>query len=128
MDLVFESEGLFRFFDYNISHKQLLIRSEGFDRQSNIDLVFEGTDFVNCPTTFIGVKVYQLNQMEIQTRKLQIQNTFQRVFLLIVDKQEFYIKTGILRIYKNTLSVNQSSIDMTGNGQENLIWMSTNNF
>ena len=126
MNLVFESNESFRFLDYQISHKQLLIRGENAaDGQNNIDLIFDGTEIVNCPTGFIGVKIYQLNTEEIENRNIENQYTH-RVFLIITEGQEYYIKTGLLRIYKNSLTLNESSIDMTGNGQENLIWMSKN--
>lgn len=56
MNLVFESNESFRFPDYHISHKQLLIRGE-----NNIDLIFEGTEIVNCPTGFIGIEILKIN-------------------------------------------------------------------
>ncbi len=126
MNLVFESDGAFRFLDYQISHKQLLIRGKNIDGEQNIDLIFEGTDMVNCPTDFIGVKIYQLDKEEIKNRKIDNRYGFSKVFLLITDNKEYYIKTMIMRIYKNSLTLDESSIDMTGNGQENLIWISTN--
>lgn len=123
MNLVFESNQSFRFLDYNISHSQLLIRGENSDEENNIDLIFEGVEIVNCPTNFTGIRIYQLNKEEIAFRNIKNRYSY-RVFLMITEGQEFYIKTGIMRIYKNTLNLDESSIDLTGNGQENLIWIS----
>lgn len=39
MNLVFQSDIDFKIYDYNISHKQLLIRGENFSENYNIDKV-----------------------------------------------------------------------------------------
>lgn len=123
MNLIFESDQYFRLNDYQISHSQLLIRGEKVDGENNIDLIFEGTQFINCPIHLQGIKIYELIEEEIIIRN--IENKYNhRVFLIITESKEYYIKTGVLRIYKNSLSNGESSVDMTGNGQENLIWIS----
>lgn len=123
MNLVFESNLDFKIYDYNISHKQLLIRGENFSGDYNIDIVFEGTESINCPTHLCGIKMYQLNQEEINTKGID-NNNFNRVFLIISKNIEYYIFAGVMRVYKNKLDWDESSIDMTGKGQDDLLWIS----
>lgn len=123
MNLVFQSDIDFKIYDYNISHKQLLIRGENFSENYNIDIVFEGTELINCSTHLCGIKIYQLNQEEINTKGINNNNS-NRVFLIISNNIEYYIVTGIMRVYKNRLNWDESSIDMTGKGQDDLIWIS----
>jgi hypothetical protein len=123
MNLVFEDPAYFRFLDYQLSHTQLLIRGENVLEGDNIDFVFEGTVFVNCPTHFYGIRIYQLDEVSSKER-LITEFAFTRNFLISSQDVEYFIQAGVLRIYRNALNFSQSSIDMTGRGQENLLWMS----
>ena len=123
MELIYESKSLYRILDYHISHSCLLIRGIEGEGAYNIDLVFEGTELIFSPIFLNGLKVYQLNSIEINKRGIDNKDNF-KVFIIQSGDHEYYIKTAILRIYKNTLLYDKSSIDMTGKGQENLIWIS----
>lgn len=46
------------------------------------------------------------------------------MFLIISKNIEYYIVTGVMRVYKNKLDWDESSIDMTGKGQDDLLWIS----
>lgn len=123
MNLILESSAYFRFLDYHISHKQLLIRGENAIGRENLDLAFEGADFLNCPTTFNGIKLYLLNKDSSEAKGLSLR-PFTKNFFIESEEKEYFIQAGVLRIFKNALTLWESSIDMTGRGQENLIWMS----
>ncbi len=126
MKLIYESVNWFRFYDFNVSHNVLLIRGDRVEKDnSNIDLVFEGTDWINCPTMFEGIKIYKLEPSEIEEKKIENINN-DKLFMIITNRKEYFIKTGILRIFRNTLGFGESSIDLSGRGQEDLIWMSNN--
>ena len=124
MELIYESDQYFRYYDFHISHNQLLIRGDKIeDGKYNIDLIFDGTEWLNCPTKFDGIKIYLLSDKDILVRGLENQFNH-RIFMIATQSKEYFIKAGNLRIFKNDLGFYESSIDMTGNGQENLLWMS----
>ncbi len=123
MDFILESPAYFRFLDYNISHKQLLIRGENAIEGDNIDLAFEATIFLNCPTTFNGIKLYFLDKDSSMEKKISI-FPFTKVFLIQSEDKEYFIQAGILRVFRNSLTLSESSIDMTGREFGSLLWMS----
>lgn len=123
MNLILESSARFRFLDYHISHTQLLIRGAHAIDGQNLDIIFEGVDFLNCPTAFTGIKLYLLDNDSSAAKKLTLK-PFIKNFLIESEKNEYFIQAGVLRIFKNTLSPLETSIDMTGKGQENLVWIS----
>jgi hypothetical protein len=123
MNPVYESTAYFRFLDYHISHGQLLIRGEKALEGDNIDIIFEGTAFLNCPTRFDGIKIYYLDDDYSKERCISI-FPFIRNFLIVSKNVEYLVQAAVLRIYRNSLDVFETSIDMTGKGQENLIWIS----
>lgn len=89
----------------------------------NLDISFEGTDFLSCPTVFNGIRLYLLDENSSQAKGIPLKQ-FTRNFLLVSEENEYFIQAGVLRIFKNTLSLDESSIDLTGRGQENLFWIS----
>ena len=122
MELVFESSAYFRFLDYHVSHKQLLIRGEDAIENDNIDLAFEGTFFLSCPTTFNGIKIYLLDHDSSKEKGLPV--SVVKNFLIESENNQYFIQAGALRIFRNSLPLVESSIDITGKGQEHLLWMS----
>lgn len=122
MKLIYESDNYFSFYDYHISHKQLLIRGE-FDNH-NIDFAFDAVSFINCITTLRGITLYFLTQEEAICKGLKISDGMKTFLIRDSSGREFHINAGTLRMFKNNLDFYESSIDMTGNGQKDLIWMS----
>jgi hypothetical protein len=122
MNPILESKAYFRFLDYHISHKQLLIRGENAIEGDNIDVVFEGTHFLNCPTTFNGIKIYLLDEDSSKTNEVPI-FPFAKNFLVESEGKKYFIQAGALRIFRNSLTLWESCI-MTERGQENLLWIS----
>jgi hypothetical protein len=56
--IVYESKREFKIWDYNVTHKQLLIRSPRTNRErENIDIVFWGVEQVALDTSFDGVSL-----------------------------------------------------------------------
>jgi len=123
MNFILESPAYFKFLDYNISHKQLLIRGENAIESDNIDLAFEATIFLNCPTTFKGIELYYLDEHSSAEKKVSI-FPFTKVFFIKSEGKEYFIQAGILRIFRNSLALSDSSIDMTGREFGSLLWMS----
>lgn len=123
MHLVLKSSASFKVLDYHISHKQLLIRGENAIDGENLDIAFEGTDFLNCPTSFNGIRLYLLDEDSSQAKRISLK-PFIKNFLIVSEENEHFIQAGVLRLFKNRLTLFESSIDMTGRGQENLLWIS----
>lgn len=56
--LMYESKRTFKIWDYNVSHKQLLIRSPRTDGETkNIDVVFWGVEHIALETSFNGLSL-----------------------------------------------------------------------
>lgn len=123
MELVFESDKYFNLYDFHISLKQLLIRGDKIvNDKLNIDIVFVGTEFLNCPTKFEGIKIFILSEQDIIENDMD-NTSNHRIFMIITQNKEYYIKAGNLRIYKNNLGFYESSIDLSGLGQEDIVWI-----
>lgn len=63
---MYESKRTFKVWDYNVSHKQLLLRSPRTDGDiENIDIIFWGVEVVSIPTTFSGLSLHKLPSNEL---------------------------------------------------------------
>jgi hypothetical protein len=54
--MTFVSDRRFSLWDYNVSHKQMLLRSpKSPDLQKNIDIVMWGVEYIDLATSFVDV-------------------------------------------------------------------------
>ena len=54
----FRSDRVFQIWDYNVSHKQLLVRSPAAPGiADNVDMIFWGVEYLGIPSTLHGVEL-----------------------------------------------------------------------
>lgn len=65
---------LFKLWYYTVSHKQMLLRSVGFDGACNIDIYFEDVSYVEIPSDMKGIEILETTQADIDyiAKKLAI--------------------------------------------------------
>ncbi len=64
---MYESQRTFKVWDYNVSHKQLLLRSPLTNGEiNNIDIVFWGVEFISIPTIMDGLVLRKLTMVEVK--------------------------------------------------------------
>ena len=99
--MLFSSERKFRFWDYNISHKQLLLRSPiSDDFVDNIDIVFWDVDYMAVPTYFTGIRLEHPVGEEVPSR----------MYSLITQNKQHLIVCSGCKVLRNKLDIFVSSL------------------
>lgn len=113
-----EFTGLFRFLDYRMSHKLLLIRgSEIINEENiNIDLIFDGVFYIEAPETFEDLTVYDapddIKITEVRDRiSYQVNVPYEKIFILESGSNKYYIGARKLTTKKNKLPPLESSLE-----------------
>jgi len=108
--------GEFSLLDYNISHKVLLFRkSSNTEENQNIDLVFEGTFYLEVPTKLKNIIVYQADEETTNKVIKRYGGMFypeysQVIFVIESGTALYYIGCIRLLITENSLNLLTSSI------------------
>ncbi len=111
------SEGI-SFFDFHISHKQLLLRDSSLvgEKNRNLDILFEGVRFIQSVTEFEGkLEIYEGDENdEAYASSMMKEEAYwergNKLFILKADQGEFFIVAGQVRIHENDFSVDKTSI------------------
>jgi hypothetical protein len=91
--------------DYNVSHKQLLVRSPQTSKvPDNVDVIFWGVRFIGTPTSFVGIIIRnafptELASVEVAAGKCDIKE----VFCIQSENKTHFIVAGGLKVLKNQL-------------------------
>lgn len=118
---IFESNRYFILFDYYPSHGQLLIRSQITDEYSkNMDLIFFDVDLIQIPTNFFGLNISKIEGDKSLYIEFSKKNSSKNLYSL---NKLSHVLASSLKIYKNELSFNESSLGLTNvKGRENEIF------
>lgn len=123
--IIFTSDRCFKFHNYYISHKQLLIRSpkEG-NQKFNIDIIFFSTDFLQVPTWLSGTTISSVEKNTLATyesvrESLSYPST--NLFEISSGEEKFYIVAGFFHVFENELEINETSLGMDYVGREKRI-------
>ena len=104
---------IFRIWDYVVSHDQLLIRS--YDKEKgNIDLLFYGVEYFNCPTIFRGLIIDNFNNEDkkiVSSMNVKIKDFMRMHVLVTMGRRYFIISTENIITYKNDFEPLETSID-----------------
>lgn len=109
---MFESNRLFKVWDYRVSHQQLLVRSpQSPEAATNIDLVFWGVKTFCLDTILRGVDVRAAGVKDIQAMDLgDYAAAGGKVFLLSADGRTAYVVSGGMKVLENDLDIFDSSL------------------
>lgn len=113
MEKIFESKENFQMWDYNISHRRLLLRGvvPNIKERShhNIDIVFTSTYYIGIETNLSGIKIYKHDK----PRKILAGNKeiyLERYFEIRSQGKSFLIGADLIRIETNTLDTMTTNI------------------
>lgn len=110
--MLFVSGRAFQVWDYNVSHKQLLIRSPASpDLAGNVDLVFWQVEFVAIPTAFHGLAIDLPTKVEkASVEKHTGESPFSKVFCLETGKLRHLVVAGGFKALMNELDIFDSTL------------------
>jgi len=111
----FESESIFRLWDYNVSLDTMLIRSN--NDEGNVDLVFWGVYFLQSKTMFKGIKIQEATIKDYELVKNYTANKNEKLYVLESEKEFFFIGALGLSIHTNNLEFHVSTIRGTNPGE-----------
>ncbi len=112
--MLYSSTRRFQFWDYTVSHQQLLLRSPlSSDQATNIDIVFLGVDFLQIPSAFEGLQLSQATVQETAkvAESLNCIDSSCRVFSLRSQNRHYYVAAAAFIIYENQLELFESSLE-----------------
>lgn len=116
---MYQSERVFKVWDYNTSHQQLLIRSPMTPGiETNIDMLFWGVKFLQLETTLRGIAVSRLEDHSAVTKPARrfIEDGCSVFSLKSRDAECLLIASGF-RVLENEFDIFESTI-ATANDQE----------
>jgi hypothetical protein len=122
------STRIFKIWDYNVSHNQLLIRSprnESLGVATNIDIKFRGVSHMNIPTSFNGCEIVEPNLEEINEIKYITSNNNIAdisIFIILSAGKRYSVTASSCKISENDMDIFETSLECFGH--ENIKWQS----
>lgn len=110
--MLFSSGRQFRLWDYNITHRQMLLRScKSESETDNLDIVFWGVVWMSLPTTLDGVQVDSSDApiSSLCTSHVPA-DVAGKLYRVISETNEYYILAHGCRVMKNVLDTFESSL------------------
>src|SRR5580692_7381655 len=110
------SDRYFAFFDYQVSHGQLLLRSsKSAECENNIDIIFFGVKYTQLFVFLWGLSIENIDELKsniFNSRLLaeHFNSDTGRVFLLKSKEEDFYIAASYFKVYENQLEFIETSL------------------
>lgn len=106
--LLFSSSRMFAPYDFLVSHRQLLLRSDKIKGYpSNIDVIFFGVMYMELPSTLDSISISEIPADQV-TEKLQIYPG--TCYRIQTSNNEFYIVANDIKVFKNQLDLPETSL------------------
>jgi len=112
----FSSDRTFTVFDFNVSHSQLLLRSQKSEgNQNNIDIIFFGVSFLHIPSSIWGISIEDVTNNSTKLNELgncldQTGFPASKVFAIKTKNVQYYIIGGFFKVYQNQLEFHETSL------------------
>lgn len=112
----FSSDRFFTVFDFNVSHSQLLLRSQKSEGiQNNIDIIFFGVRFLHIPSSIWGISVEDVTNDPATLNELgncldQTGFPAAKVFAIKTKNVQYYVIGGFFKVYQNQLEFHETSL------------------
>jgi hypothetical protein len=110
----FDSERRFRLWDYNVSHKQMLLRSpKSPDAATNLDIVMWGVEYLDLATSLDGVRMASASREEVERAERALGRPLDssQVFGLISGDRRFIVVAAGFKVLENDLDIFDSSLE-----------------
>jgi len=107
-------ELMFRLWEFNVSHNQLLLRSpkKKFQPQ-NVDIAFVGVGYLEIPTQLDGITICQPSADEIDKigERLGKQVASDEIHVLSSGGKRYLIVANAKKVWNNDLDIFESSLE-----------------
>jgi hypothetical protein len=110
----FDSDRRFRLWDYNVSHKQMLLRSpKSPDAEANVDIVMWGVEYLDLPTSLDGVKMAPASREDVGRAERALGRALDpsQVFCLLSGDRRFLVVAAGFKVLRNDLDIFDSSLE-----------------
>jgi hypothetical protein len=110
----FDSDRRFRLWDYNVSHKQMLLRSpKSPDAGTNLDIVMWGVEYLDLATSLDGVRMASASCEEVGRAERALGKPLDpsQVFGLISGDRRFLVVAAGFKVLENDLDIFDSSLE-----------------
>lgn len=105
---------LFRLWDYNVSHNQLLLRSpRSPDVSKNIDIVFWGVQYIGIPTALAGIEIDEATTGDMQLAEQMLGRALDSsdVRPIVSRERRYLIVASGFKVLENELDIFESSLE-----------------
>lgn len=115
--MIFSSSRRFQLWEYRVSHGSLLIRSpRGPGQDTNLDVLFDGVEFVSSAQMLRGLEVTtgdatDINFVEDVVGAVRLPDN---IFILKSIGRRFFVVASSCRTDENDLDIFTSPFDFTG--------------
>ncbi len=103
---------IFKLWYYTVSHKQMLLRSVGFDGTCNIDIYFGDVSYVEIPSDMKGIEILQTTQEDIDYIAQKNIDTEKKITTLKSGNRKYYVVSSVVKIMENKLSMFELPFDI----------------
>ena len=103
---------LFKLWYYTVSHKQMLLRSVGFDGTCNIDIYFEDVSYVEIPSDMKGIEILETTKADIDYIAKKIGNTEKKITVLKCGNHKYFVVSSVVKLMENKLSMFELPFDI----------------
>ena len=110
----FGSDRTFRLWDYNISHKQLLLRSpKSPSIAMNVDVVLWGVEYINICSKLKGILIVNPSSEEVAQvgQALEGESVAPRVYCFLSGGRRFVVAADGFKVLRNDLDIFESSLE-----------------
>lgn len=107
---MFISDRSYRLWEFNVSHKQMLLRSpRGPDVLTNIDVVFWGVEYLEMPSNLNGLELLEESST---ARECKWEcNTGTKPFTLRSSNNNYVVVAAGCKVLENRLDIFESSLE-----------------
>jgi hypothetical protein len=116
---IYKSARFFTFFDFVISHGQLLLRSQKNDGlANNIDIIFSGTTYIQSFSRLNGLRISRIKNsisgIDYDTVKKYLEYDSNYLFEIESNNEKYFIAASFVTVFENQLGFSESSLNTIG--------------
>jgi len=112
--MIYSSDRIFRLWDYNVSHDQLLLRSPKSDEfATNVDVCFWRVEYIAIPAMFAGIQIHEMLESERRGVESMLGRAFDKSSghcVMSFAKRYLVVAAGF-KVLENTLDIFESSLE-----------------
>lgn len=119
---IYKSDRYYTFYDFQVSHGQLLLRSDkrkGYD--NNIDIVFFGVSYIQLFTKLDGIVIRVADKTlvaDYNSVSKYLTYEGENLFEIESNSEKYYLAASFARVFENQLESYETSLGIDEKGRE----------